>query len=42
MRATVDCGEMGWGDVREEIMVGNACGGTLGSHGSKTILLNHV
>ena len=30
------------GDVREETVVGNACGGTLGSHGSKTILLNHV
>ena len=30
------------GDVREEIVVGNACGGMLGSHGSKTILLNHM
>ena len=27
------------GDVREEIVVGNACGGKLGSHGSEAILL---
>ena len=41
-RADVDCGETDWGDVREEIVVGNAGGGKLGSHGSKAILLSHV
>ena len=40
MRATVDCGETDQGDVREEIVVGNACGGKLGSHGSKETLLS--
>ena len=40
-RAAVDCGEMDQGDVKE-IVVGNACGGKRGSHGSKTILLSHV
>ena len=29
-------------DVREETVVGNACGGKLGSHGSKVILLSHT
>ena len=38
MRAAVDCGETDRGDVREEIVVGNACGGKLGSHGNKKIL----
>ena len=33
---------MDQGDVREENVVGNACGGKLGSHGSKAILLNHA
>ena len=42
MRAAVDCGEMDGEDVREEIEVGNACGGKPGSHGSKAILLNHA
>ena len=42
MRAAVDCGETDPGDVREEILLGNACGGKLGSHGSKAILLSHV
>ena len=41
-RAAVDCGEMDWGDVRAEIVVGNACGGKPGSHGSKAILLTHA
>ena len=41
-RAAVDCRETDRGDVREEIVVGNACGGKLGSHGSKVILLSHV
>ena len=35
---TVDCGETD----REEIVVGNACGRKLGSHGSKEILLSYV
>ena len=42
VRAAVDCGETDRGDVREEIVVGNACGGKLGSHGSKAILLSHM
>ena len=42
VRAAVDCGEMDQGDVREEIVVGHACGGKPGSHGSKVILLSHV
>ena len=41
VRAAVDFREMDQGDGREEI-VGNACGGNLGSHGSKAILLSHV
>ena len=41
-RAAVDCGETDQGDVREEIMVGNAGGGKPGSHGSKVILLSHM
>ena len=40
--AAVDCGEMDPGDVREEIVVGNARGGNPGSHGSKVILLSHT
>ena len=42
MRAAADCGEMDQGDMRKEIVVGNACGGKPGSHGSKAILLSHV
>ena len=42
MRAAVDYGEKDRGDVREETVVGNACGGKPGSHGSKAILLSHV
>ena len=34
-------GELDRGNVKEEIMVGNACGGKPGSHGSKAILLSH-
>ena len=41
-RAADGCGEMDEGDVREETVVGNACGGKLGSHGSKAILLSHT
>ena len=40
-RAAVDCREMNLGDVRE-FMVGNACGGKPGTHGSKAILLSHA
>ena len=39
MRATVDCRETDQGDVREEIVVGSACGGKPGSHGSKELVL---
>ena len=42
VRAAVDHRETDPGDVREEIVVGNACGGKLGSHGSKAIVLSHV
>ena len=41
-RTAVDCGEMDLGDVREEIVVGNAYRGEPGSHGSKAILLSDV
>ena len=40
--AAVDCGERIEGNVREETVVGNACGEKLGSQGSKVILLSHV
>ena len=42
MKAAVDCREMDQGDVREEIMVGNASEEKPDSHGSKAILLSHV
>ena len=42
VRAAGDCREMDGGDVKEEVMVGNACGGKPGSHGSKAILLNYT
>ena len=42
MRAAVDCGERERENVREEIVVGNACGEKPHSHGSKAILLSHV
>ena len=41
-RVAVDYGETDQRDVREEIVVGNACGGTLDSHGSNAILLSHA
>ena len=41
MSAADDYGEMDRGDVREQIVEGNACGGKPGSHGSKTTLLSH-
>ena len=42
VRAAADCGETDRGDVREETVVGNACGRKLGSHGSQAILLSHT
>ena len=42
MRAAVDCGKTDRRDVRKEIVVGNACGGKPGSHGSQAILLSHA
>ena len=42
MRTAVDCREMDRGDAREETVVGNACGGKLGSQGRKAILLSHA
>ena len=43
MRAVIDCGKTDGGDVREEMVVGNACGGKLSSHESKAILLrSHI
>ena len=42
VRAAVDCGEIDLGHVREEIVMGNACGGKQGNHGSKIILLGHM
>jgi len=41
-RTAGDCGETNQGDVREEIVVGNAYGGKPGSYGSKVMLLSHV
>jgi hypothetical protein len=42
VRTAVDCGEMKLGDVRKEIVGGNAYEGKPGSHGNKVILLSHV
>ena len=42
VRAAVGSGETDRGEVREEIVVGNASGGKPGSHGSKVILLSHA
>ena len=41
-RAAVDCGETDQGDVREDTVVGNTCGGKPGNNESKVILLNCV
>lgn len=35
VRSAVDGGEMGGGDMREEIVAGNACGGKPGCLGGK-------
>ena len=42
VRAAVDCGETDQGGVKKKIVVGNAFGRKLGSHGSKVILLSHA
>ena len=42
MRAAIYCREMDQGDVREEIVMGNVCGGKPGSQGSKAILLSQA
>ena len=42
VRAGVDCEETDPGDVREEIMVGNASGRKPYRHGSKVMLLSHA
>ena len=41
-RIAVDCRETDQGDVGEEVVVGNAYGGKLGSRRSKAILLSHA
>ena len=41
VRAAIDCREVDQGHVGKEIVVGIACGGKPGSHGSKAILLSH-
>ena len=41
-RVAIDCRETDLGEVREEIVVGNAGGGKAGSHGSKAVLLSHM
>ena len=42
MRSAIDFREIVQGDMREEIVVGNACGGKPGSHGGKAILLHYA
>ena len=42
MRSAVDCGEMARGDMKEEIVVGNAYGGKQRSQGGKVMMLSHV
>ena len=41
-RAAVYCRDADEEEVREETVVGNACGGKPGSHGIKAILLSHA
>ena len=41
VRAVVDFRETDLGDLRE-IVVGRACGGKPGSHGSNVIVLSHM
>ena len=40
-RSAVDCGERARGNVREEVAVGNASAGDLGSCGGRAILPSH-
>ena len=42
VRAAVDCGETDQGEGRREIVMRNAYGGKLGSHGSKAILMSYA
>ena len=42
MTVAIDCGETARRVVREETVVGSACGGKPGNHGSKVILLGHT
>ena len=42
VRAAVDCGETDQGDVREAVVVGNACGGKPDSYRNRVILLSHL
>ena len=42
MRTADDHRETDQEDVKEETVVGNACEGKLGSHGSKATLLSHA
>ena len=41
-RAAVDGREAELGDMRQQVVVGNACGRKSTSHGSKEILLSHA
>ena len=41
-RAAVDGREAELGDMRQQVVVGNACGRKSSSHGSKAILLSHA
>ena len=42
VRSAIDCREIVQGDMREEIVMGNACGGKPGSYGGKVILLRYA
>ena len=42
VRAGIDCREAARGDMREQTVVRNACGGRPGRHESKAILLSHT
>ena len=42
MKAAVYCGEMERGGVKEETVLGYACGGKSGSQGSKATSLSHM
>ena len=42
VKAAVDFGEMDRGEVMEETVMGIACGGKVGSQGSKVILLSNA